>query len=272
MDVQVEDQFSSPVAPALSYAVDGIIERRALLQALLVMISRLVPCDSIAWNYVDLVTGAVVVEGIPAERFDSQPGLWSLVVTVGDHPMITSYLDNPLDLSPRRMSDIVSTADLHKTRAYAEVLRPTRSERQMTVVPGADVRGGGGRSFTLARETRDFTDDELRLLGEIQPVLAALDAQLSRIDPSIPPEEVVRARTQPPPSTHGDGRAELLLTGREAEILSLVARGLTATSCAHLLRISEGTVRKHLENAYAKLGCHDRMGAVQRARQLRLLR
>jgi DNA-binding CsgD family transcriptional regulator len=56
------------------------------------------------------------------------------------------------------------------------------------------------------------------------------------------------------------------------EVLAVVARGLTATACGHLLRISERTVRKHLENAYAKLDCHTAIVAISRARALGLLR
>jgi len=55
------------------------------------------------------------------------------------------------------------------------------------------------------------------------------------------------------------------------EVLRHVGAGLTADAIGHLLRISGRTVRKHLENAYRKLGCHDRLLAVQHARTLGLL-
>jgi ATP/maltotriose-dependent transcriptional regulator MalT len=61
------------------------------------------------------------------------------------------------------------------------------------------------------------------------------------------------------------------LTARELEVLRLVARGFTAVACGHVLRISPATVRKHLEHAYDKLGVHDRLLAVERARQLGVL-
>ena len=52
------------------------------------------------------------------------------------------------------------------------------------------------------------------------------------------------------------------LTGREAEVLRHVALGLTNRQVGRDLGISEGTVRKHLENSYLKLGVLSRTGAV----------
>jgi DNA-binding CsgD family transcriptional regulator len=52
------------------------------------------------------------------------------------------------------------------------------------------------------------------------------------------------------------------VTSRELEVLGLVARGLTATTVARRCRISARTVHKHLEHAYGKLGCQDRLTAV----------
>jgi DNA-binding CsgD family transcriptional regulator len=52
------------------------------------------------------------------------------------------------------------------------------------------------------------------------------------------------------------------LTRREREVLELVAQGWTNAEVARVVWISPGTVRKHLENAYEKLGVHTRTGAV----------
>jgi DNA-binding CsgD family transcriptional regulator len=54
------------------------------------------------------------------------------------------------------------------------------------------------------------------------------------------------------------------LTPREQEVLSWVSRGKTNAEIARLLWISPGTVRKHLENVYAKLGVNTRTAAVAR--------
>ena len=52
------------------------------------------------------------------------------------------------------------------------------------------------------------------------------------------------------------------LTAREQEVLSWVARGKTNAEIAQLLWLAPSTVRKHLENVYAKLGVNTRTAAV----------
>jgi DNA-binding CsgD family transcriptional regulator len=61
--------------------------------------------------------------------------------------------------------------------------------------------------------------------------------------------------------THG-------LTRREVELLERLARGGTYAQIATDLFISTGTVRKHLNSIFAKLGVHDRGTAVARARDI----
>jgi DNA-binding CsgD family transcriptional regulator len=56
------------------------------------------------------------------------------------------------------------------------------------------------------------------------------------------------------------------LTRREHEVVMLVAEGLTNAQIAERLWISPGTVRRHLQNAFAKLGVHTRTAAVARVR------
>jgi two-component system NarL family response regulator len=52
------------------------------------------------------------------------------------------------------------------------------------------------------------------------------------------------------------------LTGREIEVLSLVAQGQTSRQIGTLLFISENTVKNHIRNILDKLGLHSRSEAV----------
>jgi DNA-binding NarL/FixJ family response regulator len=57
------------------------------------------------------------------------------------------------------------------------------------------------------------------------------------------------------------------LTAREREVMALVARGWTNAQIAASLWIARGTVRKHLDNIYDKLGVHTRTAAVAALRE-----
>jgi DNA-binding CsgD family transcriptional regulator len=58
------------------------------------------------------------------------------------------------------------------------------------------------------------------------------------------------------------------LTSRELQVLALVAEGRSNAEVAAALWLSPGTVRKHLENSYAKLGVRSRTAAVARLRDV----
>jgi LuxR family maltose regulon positive regulatory protein len=61
------------------------------------------------------------------------------------------------------------------------------------------------------------------------------------------------------------------LTGREAEVLRLLARGHSYARIAACLGMSANTVATHVKNAYRKLDVHNAAAAVMRAIELGLL-
>ena len=61
------------------------------------------------------------------------------------------------------------------------------------------------------------------------------------------------------------------LSERELEILRLIAAGQSNKEIAQTLVIAPGTVKKHTNNIYGKLGVHSRTQALAQAKALNLL-
>ena len=61
------------------------------------------------------------------------------------------------------------------------------------------------------------------------------------------------------------------LTGRESEVLSLMAQGMTNSQIADQLAVSESTAKFHVRNILSKLGASNRSEAVSLAWQHRLI-
>jgi DNA-binding NarL/FixJ family response regulator len=80
------------------------------------------------------------------------------------------------------------------------------------------------------------------------------------IDPAVQHhlvDAIAGAREPRPAGPYPDG-----LTAREAEVLSLIAGGLSNAEIAERLVISEGTVKSHINRLLAKIDARDRAQAV----------
>ena len=62
-----------------------------------------------------------------------------------------------------------------------------------------------------------------------------------------------------------EGSEPSVLSSRELEVLLLIARAMSNSQVASRLHISEGTVKRHLTNIYAKLGVSSRADAAKKA-------
>jgi pimeloyl-ACP methyl ester carboxylesterase/DNA-binding CsgD family transcriptional regulator len=101
-------------------------------------------------------------------------------------------------------------------------------------------------------------EDHLPFAGDAAAVVTAIARKLG-IDHgvSIPPHPVRSA-----PGEWLEGGLADQLSSREREVLRWVARGKPNAEIATALYVSESTVRKHLQNAYRKLGVTSRTAAV----------
>jgi DNA-binding NarL/FixJ family response regulator len=90
-------------------------------------------------------------------------------------------------------------------------------------------------------------------------VVAAGDSLLA---PSVTRRliETYTSRPQPQPATTHHGLDEL--TGREREVLELIAQGLTNAEIAHALQLSPLTAKTHVSRILMKLSARDRVQLV----------
>lgn len=109
--------------------------------------------------------------------------------------------------------------------------------------------GAGG--FLLKDATPAELAEAVRAAARGETVLA----------PSVASALVRQVRSPAPPA----------LSAREAEVLRLVARGLTNADIGRELFIAEATVKTHLLRTFAKLDVADRTAAVTKAMALGLI-
>ncbi len=64
---------------------------------------------------------------------------------------------------------------------------------------------------------------------------------------------------------------EIQLTAREVEVLEQLSKGLKYQQIAENLFLSVGTIRKHVENIYTKLQVHNKLEAIQKAKNNKLI-
>ncbi len=210
-------------------AVDGPV---AFPESVLEALRRLVPCDVVAYHERPIGNPAVAYAGEP--RGEVTSAIRAAEVRYLDQDPLT-----PAD-GARKFSDFLTRRAFHRLDFYQEVSRPLGVEDMMRLWLDQD-----GARLEFDRPDRGFLERDREvldlLLGHLKQFRRRALARRSRDERSA---------------------ATRALTPREREIVALVARGMTNADVARTLWLSPGTVRKHLENAYSKLGVHTRAAAV----------
>ena len=217
-----------------------------LPQSVLTAIAQLVPCDSVSFQVMD--PHLRCVEAQDSEPLDAVDGNDDEALTL----FWQGFWSSPCCSYPNRTGDYTTISRLSDFGSKETLARTSmgpfmalsgvRHEIVMPLPPDGDL----DRRMLLARGSgRDFTDDDIIILGLLRPHLFALHLRQRR-------------RTELPE-----------LTRRQMQVLSLVAGGCTNVQAARALNVSEGTVRKHLENAYARLEVTNRSAAVAKALPIR---
>lgn len=119
------------------------------------------------------------------------------------------------------------------------------------------------RSGVRALLFRQSSSDEL--IAAVQMVAAGY---VLMAPSQVPSTGLHSAMAEPDDGASGDGLEDL--TGREFDVLGLVARGLSNSEISEALSVSESTVKSHVRSTLAKLGLRNRVQLVILAYRLGL--
>jgi DNA-binding NarL/FixJ family response regulator len=201
-----------------------------------------------------------------------------MVLIVDDHPVVRDGLRGMFDASPDfevlgEAGDGVEGARLAGELRPDVVLMDLRMPGGSGVEAIAEITGRGLPCKVLVLTTYDTDSDTLPAIeagatgyllkdaprDELFVAVRAAAEGRAVLSPAVASRLVDRVRA-PKPSTTGQP-----LSGREREVLALVAKDTPNREIARLLFISEATVKTHLTHLYAKLGVNDRAAAVATA-------
>jgi DNA-binding NarL/FixJ family response regulator len=166
-----------------------------------------------------------------------------------------------MDLRMPDVDGIAATAQLSERLPAARVLVLTTYADEDAIVSALRA---GARGYL----TKDASAEQ------IETAIRSVHAGQTHLDPAVQERLVAAVISRPPsPDPAGpagpsaSGKPPDGLTTREAEVLSLLASGLSNAEIAQRLYLSHATVKTHINRIFAKTGVRDRAQAVRYAYQ-----
>ena len=147
-----------------------------------------------------------------------------------------------MDLRMPVMDGVAALGEIKAHSPQVQVLVLTTYDSDADILPAIEA---GAAGYLLKDSSRQELYDGIRAAARGETVLA----------PAVAARLVGKMRAP----------AEEQLSGREVEVLQLVAEGKSNGEIAAQLHISQATVKSHLVNIFGKLGVSDRTAAVTAA-------
>ena len=184
-----------------------------------------------------------------AEAQDGQEAVETISRVKPDVVLLDMYL-------PKR-SGLEVLASLQQAKALPPTLILTTFDEDHLVIRG--LRAGGARGFMLKDVSLEQLTDAIRVLARGGTLVqSAITAR-------------VRQQRQQAPCQFPSAALPEALSGRELDILRLMARGCSNREIADALTITEGTVKNYVSSILSKIGVRDRTRAVLKAIELGIL-
>ncbi|MFV2171802.1 response regulator [Actinomadura sp. LOL_016] len=183
------------------------------------------------------------------------------VMIVDDHPVVREGLRGMLAAEPD-----IEVAGEAASGAEAVALAPRIDPDVILMdlrMPSGDGAGAIRRLPGRRIVVLTTYDDHAEIARAIEAGAAGcLLKDASRAELAAAVRDVAAGRRAPRPPAAVREAPPPVLSAREAEVLGLVAAGLTNAEIGARLHIGEATVKTHLLRAFGKLGVSDRTAAV----------
>jgi DNA-binding NarL/FixJ family response regulator len=156
-----------------------------------------------------------------------------------------------MDLRMPKLDGVEATRRIRAAQPDTEVVVLTTHADEESIL---DALNAGARGYL----TKDAGITEIS-----RAVHAAADHQ-ALLDPLVQSRLIAAAGARPRPAPAPTSLPDDL-TPREAEVLKLIAAGLSNGEIASTLVISDATVKTHINHVFSKIGARDRAQAVHYA-------
>jgi DNA-binding NarL/FixJ family response regulator len=157
-----------------------------------------------------------------------------------------------MDLRMPNVDGVQATREIRAAQPDTEIVVLTTHADEASIL---DALRAGARGYL----TKDAG------IQEIARAVHAAAAHQSLLDPVVQAKLLEAVGAAAPTPAPGPRPLPDELTPREAEVLSLIARGLSNREIAAHLVVSEATVKTHVNHVFAKIGARDRAQAVHYA-------
>ena len=155
-----------------------------------------------------------------------------------------------MDLRMPTLDGVEATRRIREAQPETEIVVLTTHADEASIL---DALRAGARGYL----TKDAG------IAEISRAIHAAADHHALLDPVVHARLVAAAGTARPATPPRSLPDEL--TPREAEVLSLIAQGLSNAEIAQGLVVTEATVKSHINHVFAKIGARDRAQAVHYA-------
>jgi len=198
---------------------------------------------------------ALVREGLMT-LLQSVPGIEPVAAAVnGEEAVAMSARHRPdvvlMDLRMPTLDGVEATRRIRAAQPQTEIVVLTTHADEASILEAL-------QAGALGYLTKDAG------IAEISRAVQAAANHQALLDPLVQSRLLAAAsagaRPAPPPTALPDD-----LTPREAEVVSLIARGLSNSEIAAALVVSNATVKTHINHVFAKIGARDRAQAVHYA-------